>query len=211
MANKQLVSLQFPDLNDTYTINGLPSGGSSGQVLAKSSGTDYAVGWVTPSAGVSPYTSNPAMDGTASAGSSANYSRGDHVHPHDTAKLDAPSGGSVGQVLKKTANGTEWANESGGGGASVTEVTVSAAGAVTQALDACKIYHFTGALTSLTITLNAPASGTLAHYHFDFNSGSTAPTLTLPSGVTIPSGFAVEASKHYEIDILNGYGAVIGW
>lgn len=35
----------------------------------------------------SPYTSNPAMNGTASAGSSANYSRGDHVHPSDTSRV----------------------------------------------------------------------------------------------------------------------------
>ena len=32
------------------------------------------------------YTSNPAMDGTASAGSNANYARGDHVHPTDTSR-----------------------------------------------------------------------------------------------------------------------------
>ena len=33
-------------------------------------------------------TSNPAMDGTASAGSSSAWARGDHVHPHDTSKAD---------------------------------------------------------------------------------------------------------------------------
>ena len=43
---------------------------------------------------VSPYTSAPLMDGTASAGSQNLYSRGDHVHPSDTsraskAELDA--------------------------------------------------------------------------------------------------------------------------
>lgn len=91
-----------------------------------------------------------------------------------------------------------------------TEVTVSTAGAVTQALDSGKIYHFTGALTSLTITLNAVASG-IAHYHFDFLSGSTAPTLTMPSAVKMPDSFAVEASKRYEVDVLNNYGAVISW
>lgn len=31
----------------------------------------------------------PAMDGAASAGSSANYSRGDHVHPTDTSRASA--------------------------------------------------------------------------------------------------------------------------
>lgn len=37
------------------TGNGsVPPGGSSGQVLAKSSGTDYAAGWVTPSSGGNP-------------------------------------------------------------------------------------------------------------------------------------------------------------
>lgn len=32
---------------------------------------------------------DPQMDGTASAGSSADYARGDHVHPHDSSKQDA--------------------------------------------------------------------------------------------------------------------------
>lgn len=35
---------------------------------------------------VSPYTSAPLMDGTASAGSQNLYSRGDHVHPTDTSR-----------------------------------------------------------------------------------------------------------------------------
>lgn len=35
-----------------------------------------------------PFDANPQMDGTASAGSSALYARGDHVHPHDTSKAD---------------------------------------------------------------------------------------------------------------------------
>lgn len=39
----------------------------------------------------SPSTVNPVMDGTASAGSSTAWARGDHVHPHDTSKQDALS------------------------------------------------------------------------------------------------------------------------
>lgn len=92
------------------------------------------------------------------------------------------------------------------------EVTVSTAGDVTQALDAGKIYHFTGALTSLTITLNAAGTGIVPQYHFDFDSGSTAPTVTLPNSVTMQGGtFTPEASKHYEVDILNGYGVALAW
>jgi hypothetical protein len=95
--------------------------------------------------------------------------------------------------------------------ASVSEVTVSTAGDVTQALNAGTIYHFTGALSSLTLTLNAATTGQLAQYHFDFTTGSTAPTLTVPSTVTMPDGFDVKANKRYEVDILNGYGVVMSW
>ena len=36
-----------------------------------------------------PSSTSPAMDGTAAAGSSLDYSRADHVHPSDTSKQDA--------------------------------------------------------------------------------------------------------------------------
>lgn len=91
------------------------------------------------------------------------------------------------------------------------EQTITTSGAVTQALDPYILYHFTGALTSLTITLNSPSSGGIAQYHFDFLSGQTAPTLTLPNTVTMPDNFEVQASKRYEIDILNNYGTVAEW
>lgn len=93
----------------------------------------------------------------------------------------------------------------------VTEVAISTAGAVTQTLDPGKLYHFTGALSSLTIEFNS-ISGVIAQYHFDFDSGSTPVVVTLPNSVTMPGGtFAPEASKHYEVDILNNYGAVMSW
>lgn len=93
----------------------------------------------------------------------------------------------------------------------ITEVTISDTGTVTQALEANKIYHFTGELTALTLTLNAPAAGQPAQYHFDFLSGATAPTVTLPNTVVMPSGWSVEANQRYEVDILNGYGLASGW
>lgn len=99
----------------------------------------------------------------------------------------------------------------GGGGVSVVEIDVSTGGDVNQNLEAGKLYHFTGTLTSLTVTLTAPASGELAHYHFDFTTGSTAPTVTIPNTVTMPDSFTVEANKRYEVDILNNYGAVMTW
>ena len=136
--------------------------------------------------GADPYTSTPAALGVASAGESDNYSRGDHVHA-------MPSASDVGAAP------------------AVTEVTVATDGAVTQALDPGKIYHFTGALTALTITLTAAASGQIAQYHFDFDCGSAAPTVTIPNTVTMPDSQSFVASTHYEVDILNNYGAVLSW
>lgn len=39
--------------------------------------------------GITPSSTKPAMDGTASAGSSTDYARGDHVHPTDTSRASA--------------------------------------------------------------------------------------------------------------------------
>ena len=92
----------------------------------------------------------------------------------------------------------------------VTEETISSSGAVTQALDAGKVYHFSSdSLTSLTITLNA--ANEIAQYHFDFISPATAVTLVLPNSVVMPAGFSVDANKRYEIDILNNYGVYQSW
>ena len=93
------------------------------------------------------------------------------------------------------------------------EITISTDGAVTQALDPYTLYHFTGNLTSLTITLNAPATGQIAHYHFDFVGGSGTPaTLSLPNSVIMPDTFvAPDADIRYEIDILNNYGTIVEW
>lgn len=59
---------------------------------------------------VSPYTSDTAALRTASPGSSANYSRGDHVHPmpsaSDVGAIAAPSSPSSGQFL--VYNGSAW-------------------------------------------------------------------------------------------------------
>ena len=148
----------------------------------------------------------------------------------DVGAIASPSSPSSGKFLKY--NGSSWIADNApvtsvnsqtgavslsipstpsdiGAEPAITEVTVSSTGSVSQALDAGKIYHFTGAITALTITLNATTG--IPHYHFDFLSGSTAPTLTMPQTVTMPDSFAVEASKRYEVDVLNNYGAVISW
>lgn len=93
--------------------------------------------------------------------------------------------------------------------AATPEVTINTDGNVTQELTAGTLYHFIGALTSLTVTF-APATGT-AHYHFDFLSGAVAVVLSIPNTVNMQDGFAVEPNARYEIDILNGWGVGASW
>lgn len=65
------------------------------------------------------YTSNPKMDGTASAGSGTTYARGNHVHPHDTSKQDAlVSGTNIKTINGESILGSGDITVGGGGGGS---------------------------------------------------------------------------------------------
>lgn len=92
--------VSIEDANGTQTFDvmdgqdgapgaGVPSGGTDGQMLVKDGSTDYAAKWQNQPTIPSAYTSNPAMDGTASPGSSTAWAKGDHVHPSDTSKQDS--------------------------------------------------------------------------------------------------------------------------
>lgn len=69
-------------------------------------------------------------------------------------------------------------------------------------LEANKLYIFPE-MAELTITL-AESSDTsiVSEYHFVFQSGATATTLSIPDTVKTPSGFTVDANKIYEISIM---------
>lgn len=63
-----------------------------------------------------------------------------------------------------------------------------------------------GTLSSLTLT--APASGM---FDVTFTSG-TSVTAMVTSGIIFPEWFeGVKAGYHYEINVNNGYGAVMSW
>ncbi len=59
---------------------------------------------------------------------------------------------------------------------------------------------------AVTFALAAAVTGQLNHYFWMFSTGSTAPTITWPNGITWAAGAAptVGASKHYEVSILGG-------
>lgn len=73
------------EVNGTSVVSG---GVADVTVPTKTSDLNNDSGFITSSSVPSAETSNPAMDGTASPGSSTKWSRGDHVHPSDTSKQD---------------------------------------------------------------------------------------------------------------------------
>lgn len=72
------------------------------------------------------------------------------------------------------------------------------------------VLYTLGTLTgTVTFTLASPTIATrVNHYYWTFDTSSTAPTITWPTGITWLGGSAptVNASKHYEISVLDGVG-----
>lgn len=60
---------------------------------------------ITIESPVTPYAETPEMNGNGSAGSSALYSRGDHVHPSDTTKADKDSDAVADDLATFDSNG----------------------------------------------------------------------------------------------------------
>jgi hypothetical protein len=65
--------------------------------------TAFVQSAVAAAGGAAPSGANPIMDGTAAPGSSALYSRGDHVHPSDTTKAPLASPTFTGTPAAPTA------------------------------------------------------------------------------------------------------------
>lgn len=94
---------------------GIASGGTTGQVLAKKTNTDYDTEWVNQSGNVtsvngqtgdvvisvpSASTTTPSKDGTGAAGDGTTWARSNHVHP-----LNVPSSGTPAD-LGTASNGS---------------------------------------------------------------------------------------------------------
>lgn len=78
-------------------------------------------------------------------------------------------------------------------------------------LEPNKLYIFPE-MATLNITLSDNIDTSLANeFHFVFQSGATATTLTIPDIISIPDGFTVGANKIYEISILETMMLAQSW
>lgn len=71
-----------------------------------------------------------------------------------------------------------------------------------------------GEVASLDVTLGSVASGAPLEkrmFGFQFTSGTTATTLTLPDTVSFPEDPTIEAGYTYQVTILNNRALITGW
>lgn len=81
----------------------------------------------------------------------------------------------------------------------------------TFAIDPNKMYMF-GTRTSLTITLNTPNDNNIVNeYMFQFTSGSTATSLSIPNTVVWLKNTDVSSNKKYLVSIENNLGIIGEW
>lgn len=72
------------------------------------------------------------------------------------------------------------------------------------------VFHVWGTVSTLTLTLGTEISGVANEYLFEFTSGSTATTLSLPSTIKWVGGNApeIEANTTYQISIVDNLGVI---
>ena len=70
-------------------------------------------------------------------------------------------------------------------------------------------YHTWGEVSSLTLTLGAGTSGQANGYWFNFDSGDTATTLSLPEPII--TDIVIEPNMHYECSIVGNYMTFEEW
>lgn len=91
----------------------LPTGGTTGQVLAKSSATDYATGWVTPAAPVAPgleFISSAAVGTSVPTITVSNVfsSTYDHYRIHLSGGTNSVNGAQVRLQFSGSTSGTQY-------------------------------------------------------------------------------------------------------
>ena len=205
----------------------VPSGGTAGQVLRKSSSTNYDASWADDNTfkvtfefnyGPPDYELSISCDKTLSeiqeafaAGKFVYATDGSYqyllvsVEPDDGTCQFINVGESVIGVIYTPMGSNDWLYES---------VRYEESASVVQSSDSSisltpsvnTIYKY-GALTALTIS-SVPAYG---DFVIKFTSGSTATVLTVPNDLVMPDGFAVEANTRYEISVSEKYAACMGW
>ena len=131
---------------------------------------------------------NPDASGGQEVATKSGWTANKYIGTDENGNLvekDAPASGTVGYPVVSMA-------------ASSAELTPNT-------------YYRWGEIAALTVTLAESAdTGVTNEYCFEFVSGETATTLSVPNTVKWVKEPSVEAGKTYQVSILNGIGVICG-
>lgn len=119
---------------------------------------------------------------------------------------------NTGNLTDSGKKASDFAPASGSTNYAAKTTTLNVASSVSaQALSPNVLYTFLERTTNLTLTLTAGLLTEANEYHFFLIIGSTAPTITWPTGISWNGGSAptIAADKTYEVSILNNVAAFI--
>lgn len=101
--------IKTPKVEAPTTSGGTSYGaGTSGQVLTTNGTSVY---WGSLPEGVSPSSTTPKMDGTATVGTETAFARGDHVHPVDDSRAPIEDPHFIGVPTAETAASGTWTTQ----------------------------------------------------------------------------------------------------
>lgn len=147
------------------------------------------------------YTSNPAMDGTASAGSSTSWAKGDHVHPSDTSRAPtshASSSTTYGKGTSSNYGHVKLSDATDGTTAAASGGTAATPKAVSDALSAAKTYADGVTENSYTTTeknkLAGIASGAEVNVQADWDVTDNTSDAYIKNKPTIPAAVTVDSA-----------------
>lgn len=134
----------------------------------------------------------------------------------DKSEMSVSTSGDQTTITLKTGTSATVLNSHQSiSGKSDKVVVVDASSSLPSALDPNKVYQ----LGELTGSVTIPAFSSVASgdteakiWCFTFNTSSTAPTITWPAGITAWNGGSaptINASKNYEVSVMDGIGVII--
>lgn len=118
------------------------------------------------------------------------------------------SGEQVEQLLDQVKNGGTSSNS--GSAYPYVDGNPDGAAILSEEILPNVFYDF-GEVSILDLSLGDATSGVMNEYIFQFTSGSTATTLTLPNGIKWTEDVVIESDKIYQISIVNGLGVMMSW
>jgi hypothetical protein len=153
-------------------------GGTTGQILSKTSATDMAFTWITNDVGdITAVTAGTGISGGGTSGAvtvtnsmaTAITTAGDLIKGTGSGTFDRLGIGSTGQVLTVTAGAPAWATPSGGG--KVLQVVY--ARTTTEVTQSSTTYATTGLSASITPSSASSKVLCLVKTRFEYDTGTS--------------------------------------